>query len=65
MSNSYKIEKLKGADNYQICAFKVKRVLVDKLGGHSILTQEPVEEVAKDNIESEEGKTFILWTSNN
>src|SRR3990167_5242044 len=61
--STYKIEKLKGAENYQVWAFKVKRVLVDKLGSYNILSDDPPPQ--SDDPESEQGKQFILWTSNN
>ena len=54
---------MKGAENYQVWAFKVKRVLVDKLGSYNILSDDPPPQ--SDDPESEQGKQFILWTSNN
>ena len=63
MSNTYKIEKLKGADNYQIWAFKVKRVLVEKLGSYNILSAVPP--ARAEDPESNEGKLFVQWISNN
>ena len=58
--STYKIEKLKGAENYQVWAFKVIRLLVDKLGSYNILSDDP----QSDDPKSEQGKRFILWTSN-
>ena len=39
-SSSYKIDKLRGPDNYAIWSYKTERILQEKLGSYDILSED-------------------------
>src|SRR3990167_7136692 len=50
-TSSYKIEKLRGPENYTIWSFKTERILQEKLGSYNILSEDPVNDPGGDNEE--------------